>query len=192
VAVDAPLTRDLLALLAEAGEAGLLAGDLTDRFAAPGNRVRRNNRINQLLTYQLARGHVLRGPLEQSPNYRRAWTRRWFITKTGLAYLEVLRAGPEGAWYADVRGLLETCTREREFESRRFAALRTVLTGPHPLTVSPAERARGIGALRRAGCDYVVIGAVYGISRERVRQLLKDLPGQEDNPLSLYSSQATE
>lgn len=175
MAADAPLTRDLMGLLAEAGEAGLLSGDLTDRFAAPGNRVRRNNRINQLLRYQLDRGHVLRGPLEQSPHYRRAWSRRWYITGAGLAYLEVLRAGPQGAWYADVRGLLEARTREHEFERCRFAALRAVLTGEHPLTVSPAARAEGILALRRAGCDNVLIGAVYGISRERVRQILNSL-----------------
>ena len=175
MAVDAPLTRDLMGLLAEAGEAGLLAGDLVDRFSSPGDRVRRNNRVNQLLHYQLARGHVLRGPLEQSPRYRRAWTRRWYITGTGLTYLDVLRAGPEGAWPADVRGLLETCAREREFEAARYAALRAVLTGPHPLTVTAGERGEGIVALRRAGCDYKVIGAVYGISRERVRQILNSL-----------------
>lgn len=172
---DAPLTRDLMALLAEAGEAGMTAGDLTSRYDSPGDQVRRNNRVNQLLHYQLERGHVRRGPLERSPRYHRAWTRRWFITKTGLTYLDVLRAGPVGAWHTDVRGQLETCSRELEFERGRHAALRKVLTGPHPLTVTPEQRAEGIAALRAAGCDNTLIGAVYGISREWVRRILISL-----------------
>ena len=171
-----PLTRELLKLLDDAGEAGLSAGDFTEWFTLPAARVQRNSRVNQLLLYQAQKGRVRRGEPERSPRYHRAWTRRWFITEAGRAYLAVLETARLTQFpFADLQGQLAARTVERDFERRRYAALRAVLEGPHPLTVPVPERNRKMVELREAGCDLEVIGAVFGVTRERVRQIIKSL-----------------
>jgi hypothetical protein len=189
--VTAPLTRDLLAALQKSGRAGLTAGDLTDMFDTPAHRVRRNNRVNQLLNYQFESGRVRRSAeLETSPRYRHARTYRWFITRAGVRYLAYDRAGRPGIWSPrDPDRALRA--RAREARARYDAVRSAVLDGCGPATPRPQRDAR-IVALAAAGVDLTLAGALFGITRERARQLVRAARESEDNPLSLYSSQVTE
>jgi hypothetical protein len=189
--VTRPLTFSLLTALQKAGKAGLTAGDLTDMFDLPASRVRRNSRVNQLLHYQFESGRVRRSAeLEISPRYQHARTWRWFITRDGIRYLAYARDGLPGAW-APRAPDPALQVRAREAREKYAAVRQAVLDGCGPGTPRP-ERDKRIVELAAAGVDLTLAGALFGITRERARQLVRDARPPEDNPLSLYSSQVTE
>ena len=176
-----PLTFSLLAALQKAGKAGLTAGDLTDMFDVPVSRVRRNSRVNQLLNYQFGAGRVRRAPeLESSPRYRHAHTFRWFITPAGARYLRYAREGVPVTWSPRTQdpGLKG---RMQEAQAKYAAVRQAVLDGCGPGTPRPQRDAR-IVAMVAAGVDLTLAGALYGITRERARQLVRAARAPEDNP----------
>lgn len=162
-----PSTEAVLTLLAEAGEAGLTSGDLARRFSEPTSLQRRTSWVNQYLGRFRARGYAVRSPRpEPSAYYQNNPVWRWFVTRAGLAYLA---DGMEPGLRARARAAAETRGREKASREQRQAELlrdATATAGQDRCT-----RDAEIRHLRAEGCVLEDIGAVYGITRERARQI---------------------
>jgi hypothetical protein len=161
--------------LADAGEAGMLAGDLTDLFDEPAPRTLRLNAVNRVLAYQRS-GQQVRRSAAREPGARRrnASSYRWFITPAGRRRLGVIAssgAAPGGSVAGPARVQLDRTRRRLAAERRKYEALKTAvaeLCGPG---VPPEARNDRIIALGEAGVDRQLIGDMFRLSRERVRQI---------------------
>lgn len=185
VAMDEPPTsKRVLEILHEAGEKGIIGPDIARHFTIPEPdmpSLRKLNRRSQGLQRKLAwtnqilerfaiNGYVRRGLAEASPYYHRVPAYRWFVTPAGSEYLA---AGLSA-------GIREARDREREREAVRLAAhrrrLADLLTEAYdkydPETTPRCERERVMRELRSEGCTLHDIGQIFGLTRERVRQIL--------------------
>jgi ATP/maltotriose-dependent transcriptional regulator MalT len=187
-----PNPRRVLELLKEAGEQGLLAGDMARQFTIPdppfkpvkgkvttpsmSNLQRRLTWTNQILERQTGRGRTRRGGKEPSPYYNNVPTYRWFITEEGVGYLasgmaEGLRAARDA----------EVAQRNAELREKRRGQ-KLLITQAYveyePATTPVCVRERVIRELRAAGCTLDEIGGVFDVTRERVRQIMEGIrPG---------------
>jgi hypothetical protein len=154
-----PSTRAILAILAEAGDKGVLVSDITRSFGEPASRSARCRIVNTILYEARGKGRARRAETpEHSPYYRGTQAYRWFITDAGRAALEPSPADRLRA-------------RRQEARQRREAALQAVREqGLGPDT--PRDiRDKAIRELRLAGVSSEVIGPIFGISGQWVRQL---------------------
>lgn len=167
--MNAPVTLAVLQILTDAGEPGMLASGISRRFDYPAEIMKRAARVNSVLMVQQRQGHVRRGGLERSPYYHGTPVYRWYITPEGVAYLT------DGGWDASVR---------RSVQQRGLkAAGKRALTEHRAEIVREAtrraEQAEGCRALRSQivvwahgeGLTWAAIGKVFGITRERARQI---------------------
>lgn len=182
---EGPNLRGVMEVLAEAGEAGILGPAVGRHFTlayAEGspraylngnpmqNLQRRMNWTNQILHRLAAQGYAERGTKEASPYYHRVPAYRWFITDKGREYLagglaEGRRKRREDEKYVKAR--------LRQERARNAARLVTEAYEKYDPDSTPAcVRNQAIRDLRGAGCSLDAVGGVFGITRERVRQIL--------------------
>ena len=164
-----PSVRALLAALEEAGPAGMAAGDLARQFDEPEDIQRRLSWAGNELRRYRDRGYVTRSPrTEPSAYYNNTPAFRWFITPEGSAYL----AG--GMYEGRVARTRDAAARkEQEREARKLRQeqlLREAAAAWSPVTC-PCARDAEIRHLNAEGCLRDATGAVYGLTRERIRQI---------------------
>ena len=126
--------------------------------------------MNQILCRYRSRGMTERLPMEPSKYYNNVPSWRWRITESGAAFLAA--------------GMAEGVRAVRRAEQARAAADRAakrllrenLVTQAYmdndPSVVPACEREQVIRELRAAGSTLDEIGQVFGITRERVRQIL--------------------
>ena len=135
------------------------------------NLQRRMAWVNQILDRMLRRGFVTRR-MDRSPYYHQVPAHRWWITEAGAEFLAAgLWAGLRAKRFEEQRRWAELGAARRR---RAEDALTQAYTDYDPLTVCLNERTRAICRLRAEGCTLDSIGGVFGISRERVRQIIAD------------------
>lgn len=164
-----PSVGRVLEILKEAGDMGATGPEIARHFTT-GLLQRRMVVVNQILYRNRAHDRVIRGPLEPTKYYHRVPTYRWFITPAGVEYLAMgLNEGIRAAQR-------EEQARQQAAQAMRRRKLADMLTDAYmshdPQTTAPCERERVIRELRQAGCTLHDIGGVFGITRERVRQIL--------------------
>lgn len=180
-----PNPQRILELLKEAGEEGVLGPDLARQFTVPdptsfgrqlrgeistptANLQRRLAWVNQILHRMHRRGFVTRR-MDRSPHYRQVPAYRWWITESGVTFLAV------GMWTGVRAARVEQRRRREEERASWQRHTNDLITQAYidydPATVCLYERTRIIGVLRAAGCTLESIGGVFGITRERVRQI---------------------
>lgn len=175
VLIDAaPSARVILQLLHEAGPGGITGTDMARCFTRPARLDRRLCWVYGQLTAFWAAGYACRAQArEPSPHYHHAPVWRWFITAEGSAHL-ARELRPPAAFERASR------TAERALERERAAVLLAVAArqyGPsrYGQGIPPCERNRVIAELRSQGCTYAAIGDIFGITRERVRQVVQGI-----------------
>ena len=181
---EPPSPRRILGLLVDAGDKGVRGSDLARHFTIrrPPNMPslghlgpwsqslqRRLAWTNQILDRFLINGYARKGKAEPSPYYHRVPVYRWFVTPEGVQYLaDGLAEGRR-----KMRDEREAAENERLAQHRK--KLDNLLTQAYvendPATVTACQRERVIRELRDAGCTLQDIGDVFGITRERVRQV---------------------
>jgi len=165
---EKPNAGRILEILKEAGETGATGPEIARQFTA-GLLQRRMTIVNQILGRNRDHGRVIRGPMEPTKYYHRVPTYRWFITPAGVHYLAMgLKEGIRAA-------ALEEKNRQRAARAAHRRRLADLLTDAYdkydPDTTPRCERERVIRELRAQGCTLHDIGGVFGITRERVRQI---------------------
>jgi hypothetical protein len=171
----------ILRALSEAGDKGILAGDLARSIPPP-----RPSQVNTVLRHLemavLARRSAAK---EESLHYRRSWSWRWFITAAGQEYLD--GGCQKGAW--------ERARQSREQERLRLKP-RTVKLLRSQLAVRDwREKAARVAAsgcrvrrdaamrsMRADGMTWKAIGELLGVSGERVRQVVDQTRGTRAAP----------
>jgi hypothetical protein len=160
-----PSALKVLELLAEADQAGLTGPDIARTFDEPAVLQSRLAHVNDVLRNFEASGKVRRRGVEPSLRYHHSPTVRWVVTPAGRAYLA---AGGHGAAKRARLARAEA----REQEARRLRALvlesRTRFGPDSPQHERLAESRR----LRAEGVTLEDIGGIFGVTRERIRQLL--------------------
>lgn len=162
-----PSTLGVLSLLAESGESGLLSGEISRSFDEPFSANARISTVNSVLRSQKGAKRVREGPLEASRYYRNVPSHRWYITDTGLAYLEA--GGRPGLALRREEGRARARTGAGKARSAAIAAV----AGSGALNCR-ARRAARIKILRAAGLTLKETGGLLGISDEWVRRIIKD------------------
>src|SRR5277367_995558 len=168
-----PRTLTVLRVLADAGDTGILAPDIAYRFNKPLSQQRRNSVVNQILIRHGIRGHAFRVSA-RSFRYHNVQTYRWFITDTGNKYLE---SGGYHAAIADIRRDAAITAQERE---QRLIRRQLVLKAAPALVAQlppgcNKSRAELIIKLYDQGLVMEEIGQLFGLTRERIRQIKRDI-----------------
>jgi hypothetical protein len=167
---EPPSALGVLRLL-QAAPDGMLAGDIARSFARScGDARPLNVEVNTILHYQLSRGRVRRGDLEPSTRYHLVPVYRWFITGAGIAYCA---AGGRPAVLAAARH-----KGQQKAASRMDAAVAALDSLEAAIAIARqvtpgclASRDEAIRVLRAAGLTMDAIGFLFGITRERARQV---------------------
>jgi hypothetical protein len=160
-----PSALKVLELLAEAGPGGRTGSDIAHLFDEPTDLLRRLTHVNYVLRNFEASGRARRGDEEPSPRYQHSPTVRWFVTPAGRKYLA---AGGHGA--VKRARLARAADQAREAQRLRALVLesRTRFGPDSPQHERLAESRR----LRAEGVTLEDIGGIFGVTRERIRQLL--------------------
>jgi hypothetical protein len=182
---ETPNSRRVLELLKEAGDEGMLGGVLARHFTIPDphtpslqgkmaaasqNLQRRLAWTNQVLDRFLRHGFVRRGGKEPTPYYNNVPVYRWYITPEGVEYLAAgMAAGIRAARIARAKLKAE---QNREARRRADDLITQAYVDCDPSSIYKCEREKMIRELREAGCTLDAIGGVFGVTRERVRQIL--------------------
>jgi hypothetical protein len=113
---------------------------------------------------------VRRGGKEPTPYYNNVPVYRWYITPEGVEYLAAgMAAGIRAARVARAK---QAEAQRREARRRADDLITQAYIDCDPRTISKCEREQVIRELRSAGCTLDAIGGVFGVTRERVRQIL--------------------
>jgi len=166
-----PTLRSLLSLLRDAGDAGVLAGDLARQFSEPQVLQARNRWVNTTLEYQRhkAAPTVCRSQAkEKGPYYRGSWQWRWFITSAGL---EQLAADPPMTRAQREQARLAARSAYEQNHQRRQALVSSAIAEGFGVSTSHCRRRAKVAELRQAGLSLEDIGHIFGLSRERVRHI---------------------
>jgi len=182
---EPPSSRRVLELLKEAGEEGMLGGVIARHFTVPDphapsqaermtipaqNLQRRLAWTNQILARFARHGWARRGSKEPTPYYNNVPAYRWFVTPEGAEYLAAgMGPGLRAARAAFVR-------REAEQRQKTLKRHDDLITQAYvdydPATIYKCEREKAIRELRAAGCTLEAVGGVFGLTRERIRQIM--------------------
>lgn len=182
---EPPNSRRVMELLKEAGEEGMLGAVLARHFTIPDphmpsqatrmssrsqNLQRRLAWTNQILDRFLYHEYARRGPTEPTPYYNNVPVYRWFVTPKGVEYLAAgmgagIRAAKREAEQRAAEQHLKTMKRREDLITQAY-----VDYDPH--SIYKCEREKAIRELRAAGCTLEAVGGVFGLTRERVRQIM--------------------
>lgn len=181
---EPPSARRALELLKEAGEEGMLGSVLARHFTIKDphmpsqermskksqNLQRRLAWTNQILDRFLLYGYARRGPMEPSPYYHLVPVYRWFVTPEGVDFL----AGGMGAGARArrVAAAQRAAATQRARRVRQGELITAAYVKYDPASTYVCERNSAILELRDAGCTLAEIGGVFGITRERARQII--------------------
>lgn len=160
----------VLEILKEAGDRGITGPDIARHFTH--DRLQRRMTIVNQILYRLLKHHrVVRGLKEPTVHYHNVPTYRWFITSAGVHYLAIgMDAGIR-------RQRREQAERQYAVEEAHRKLVSDALTEAYdkydPETTDRCERDQVMRKLREQGCTLHDIGQVFGVTRERVRQILK-------------------
>lgn len=184
---EPPTSKRVLELLKEAGDEGMLGAVIARHFTIPNphapsqakkmgvpsqNLQRRLAWTNQILDRFRLHGWVHRGPTEPTPYYHRVPVYRWFITPEGVAYLAAgMAAGLRAARRERAQRAVEQRTEKRK---RQESMITQAYVNCDPRTIYKCEREKVIRELRGEGVTLDEIGQVFGLTRERIRQILKN------------------
>lgn len=158
-------THQVLALLAQVGKSGMTTTDVALAFDQPRDHQYRSNRASQIMRAAEKQGLVRKGAQEPTYLHNRNPVRRWYITETGKQWVRA--NDPEAA--AERSAALDQ--RMQESAARRAQALQQARDegfGPGCPTHARYEK---IKELRAVPCTLAEIGELFGITKERVRQI---------------------
>lgn len=177
---EKPTVPRVLEILKEAGEQGMIGPVLARHFTieevhaagktdSHANLQRRETWVNKILERQAFRGRARRGEPEISPYYHQVPAFRWYITDKGVQYL----AGgcAEGAKERRVTAQAAEAAARAAARRRRENLITQAYVDYDPHTTPRCVREQAIKELRAAGCTLEEISGVFGITRERVRQI---------------------
>lgn len=165
----------LLALLDKAGDEGMTAPEMARQFDFPPRQQTRNSRVNTTLGHMAGRQFVRRaGQSEPSRVYNNLPTWRWFILDAGRAYLA--DGGKKGRAAARIAAA-EQHARDRDAKRERCRELifDVSLEVVRARLRHKCDRDAEIRHLYAEGCILDDIGALFNITRERVRQIVAGL-----------------
>jgi hypothetical protein len=159
----------VLGILREAGGTGITGPEIARQFTHD-TLQRRMCVVNQVLYRLRHRQRVIRGPKEPTKYYHRVPTYRWFITPAGVHYLAtgMEKGARQARWEQAERKRAELAEYRRHLADLLTEAYDRI----DPQTAPKCERERVMRELRTAGCTLESIGEVFGVTRERVRQVL--------------------
>jgi hypothetical protein len=163
-------TAFVLAYLDSAGETGATTTEMTLATGVPENYLQRSNSCSMILRRLENRHEARLAGTERSPVYRGAPVHRWVITAAGSK--RVRAAAEREATQAGLDALIEQAA------GARADALAVVRDEIAELIrcfgmpgVTAEWRAGKIAELRAVPCTLNEIGELFGITRERVRQI---------------------
>lgn len=163
-----PRTMDLLAMLDRAGDEGLPAGALSRGFTEPVSITSRQALVNTNLLRLAGSGKVRRSDRKEASTYYHntpVW--RWFITTAGSEYLA--QGGYKGRTERS-RARREALAEAKAAHQRRIEEAVAGLATGHPRCTQ--VRNEQMIMLRKTGMTLEDLGALFGISRERARQII--------------------
>lgn len=162
---DSPRVLPILAMLIEAGDAGMLGPDLARRFTEPVLLQRRLSRLNQHLHRLRGYGNVRRAARQEpSPHYNNVGAYRWYITELGTEYYK------SGGYIARLSEQKEAA--KRAAKSRAEYAELLLLWEQVPVPATMARRDEQICEMFADGLSMPDIGSRFNLTRERIRQIL--------------------
>ena len=166
-----PGTMTLLHLLSQADSTGMTAGDLTRQFSEPAALGTRNRLVNSTLQQMRTSGYVDRATAaERSRHYHGAPVYRWFITPGGQSYLQ--GGGPPGRRLGATAKLAARQLAKQERAARYLTEFRAAAKLAALAGSCLKKRNATIGKLRQEShLTLEDIGGLFGLTRERVRQI---------------------
>ena len=163
-----PSAEVVLIALHQAGPAGMQTGELA-RLFDEGSTMTRLNRVRGITTVFERSGKVTRTGPEPSVIYHRNSVYRWHITEEGSRYLASgMRPGSAARNRAHAQEAETARQRELDRQAQLLASCQLIL-------FHTCQRDAEIRHLRAEGVRLESIGNLYGITRERARQVAAGL-----------------
>lgn len=177
-----PSVMDVLAALHSAGDEGLTSGDIAEIYD-PDRTHNTVNAVNNILYRYRTNGRVRRSDeMEHLNCVTRTKVWRWYITPEGSRYY--LQGGRTGQ---NILRRAAKASKKNEALHRREIMLKAITDG-YGRDTPLEERRRVIAQLYAQGLNKREISVIFGITRERVRQIVDGLnitKQQEDNLVRL-------
>ena len=160
----------VLAYLDRAGDGGATTTEITQAHGHPASYQQRSNYVSAILRRLNAAGCAEQAGTERSALYRGTPVSRWRITAAGQRrYREdSTRAAVKAAM--DARIEQAAAARETALTAARDEMAALVRSGGIP-AVTAEWRAAKVAELRAVPCTLTEIGALFGLTGERVRQI---------------------
>ena len=163
-------TAFVLAYLDEAGSRGATTAEITLATNHPAPYVQRSNSISTILRRLENRYEAELAGTERSTVYRGAPVHRWRITRTGHARVQAVLEREAAQIALDDRIEQAAQARKDALAAVRAEMAQLVVAGGMP-AVTAEWRAARVRELRAVPCTLAEIGELFGITRERVRQI---------------------
>jgi hypothetical protein len=163
--------RSALAFVVAAGSGGCTTTDMALAFTLPDTHQKRSNRASQIMRELAGRGLTEKTGTERSPLYRHGPVSRWRATQEGIAQSARTEAAGEASRREVLLDELEAAGLERRqaaLADAREAIAKRYQSG---LNITRCFRRRMILDLRQVPCTLAEIGELFGIQRERTRQI---------------------
>lgn len=165
--------QSVLTFLAQAGPGGAITTEIALAHDYPASYHQRSNRVSQV-TLQLAReGCAEPMGTERSPLYRGTPVSRWCLTPAGMARQEAGATREQAA--ARSTALQGEIARSLAARTGALAAVQAeiaeLVRDGGLAAVTKQYRAAAVRRLRAVPCTLTEIGQLFGLTRERVRQI---------------------
>lgn len=163
-------TASVLAYLAAAGPEGAVTTVIADAHDYPVTYQHRSNYTSTILARLDDQGYAERTGTERSPRYRGTPVSRWRITRTGRARFRA--DAKRAAARAELDARIERAAQARKDAlAATRTAIATLVDSGGMAAVTPEWRAATVKELRAVPCTLAEIGELFGITKERVRQI---------------------
>jgi hypothetical protein len=160
--------RSALAFLVAAGDGGATTTEMAQAFGKPGTHQKRSNRVSQIMRELTGQGYTEKTGTEPSPLYRNTPVSRWRATPAGVSRHEAaVQAGSRRAVLdEEMEGHAE-----RRQDAMAAAYAETARRFASGLGMTRCYRRAKILELRTVPCTLAEIGELFGLGRERTRQI---------------------